>query len=887
MDEDAIHNLLNALHQSPLSQATTSVWAHKMVMEACRQEVLAMVTPDAGLQFRAKTATEEQLESFRMTELAGQMQTMAPTLWSFVRTLLDSDAEQQHRRRTKYKAARRKRQRQKAKKAPEPLTADVVAAEGMDVDDSHALLNHEVYSEQRTLHNTAPEQNGGEQPCSDDADDEGLFWGEDLDPRTIDELLDALDRDEDDEDEELYWRDMDFLDLDAADGLEEDVLNEADAKELEIERREKILTLKAVVLTSIVLQSTNQRCNAFQATVGIYLHACRASESIVELLARIGVSISCSAIDNSIVSLNKEHHVAIQELGQTLRASYAFDNFDVEDKHPQPTIETSRDSLLHLMSGTLIRLEHGVALDDLRCSDELWGKSRTNPEVDREARAPEPDWTDLMDIHTEAPHASSLTRRERFNRWKMLDDLIRYGPEYFRQFAADLKEPEAVDQIPVVKSKQVPAEGMDVNQSTVQGNADALEHLFRQAGVGDLAETPGVVPLGDHVVLVHGDLATCERVQSLQESRSVEQTPWRRFQHVVFLFGLFHLKMACADAIWKIFIKPKAAHEDPTSLMSFVSEIRPKETGKISSKPGFRRMHEVIGYVGIASRLDCWRVEVNKCYKATSLEEWGATKPSWQDIENVATSLVKNHVADGRFSEMRMGPVDKRDQQHENTLLREQYFLLYEELAYALNAGDIGRVEDCFMPWVFIFRGCGKHKYAAQMVKHLHKVHRVFPPGLKRAVQMNMLCNPCGRKHQFRAIDWWVEHNNLYIKRIYGGAFSNFTKRRILKQAALVEVYKKVRISFEEMFALDHRTYRHAAPKMARTLKKLCEYMQAQDAHVTKPKRGTNYAIPDMIEAGICKLMGMSNRTTNDIDEDSAADDEVEVDGDEGDLDML
>ena len=29
---------------------------------------------------------------------------------------------------------------------------------------------------------------------------------------------------------------------------------------------------------------------------------------------------------------------------------------------------------------------------------------------------------------------------------------------------------------------------------------------------------------------------------------------------------------------------------------------------------------------------------------------------------------------------------------------------------------------------------------------------------------MNILCNPSGKKGAFRAIDWLVEHNNLYIK---------------------------------------------------------------------------------------------------------------------------
>jgi hypothetical protein len=35
----------------------------------------------------------------------------------------------------------------------------------------------------------------------------------------------------------------------------------------------------------------------------------------------------------------------------------------------------------------------------------------------------------------------------------------------------------------------------------------------------------------------------------LLESRSVERTPWWWFQFIVYVMGLFHLKMACADAI--------------------------------------------------------------------------------------------------------------------------------------------------------------------------------------------------------------------------------------------------------------------------------------------------------------------------------------------------
>ncbi len=309
---------------------------------------------------------------------------------------------------------------------------------------------------------------------------------------------------------------------------------------------------------SMMLQSTNQRCNALQSTIGIYLHACRASEAVIELLSRIGISISRASIDNTVKNLWKGAHVNIRRVARTLLGGYAWDNFDVEIKHLVPTVEKPQDTLLHLTSGTLLRLDHGVTRDDLCCSEDVWKKSKLNP-ANLDTPIPAPDWMQLLDIHPDEPDSAGMDRRDRFNRWKFLADLVRYGPAYFRAFADDLEEPESVDMIPVVKSEQVPLEAMDINQSSAQGNADALVHMFKQGGVGDPQDSPGaesIVDVGDHVILVHGDLSTCERVQSIQASRRVERTPWRRLQPIVFCMGLFHLKMACANAIWKIFIQP-------------------------------------------------------------------------------------------------------------------------------------------------------------------------------------------------------------------------------------------------------------------------------------------------------------------------------------------
>ncbi|KIK72316.1 hypothetical protein PAXRUDRAFT_111408, partial [Paxillus rubicundulus Ve08.2h10] len=58
----------------------------------------------------------------------------------------------------------------------------------------------------------------------------------------------------------------------------------------------------------------------------------------------------------------------------SLLASYAYNNFDVDLKSQVLTVEKSNDSLKHLTSGLLFPLVHGVTIDDLKCSEELWKK---------------------------------------------------------------------------------------------------------------------------------------------------------------------------------------------------------------------------------------------------------------------------------------------------------------------------------------------------------------------------------------------------------------------------------------------------------------------------------------------------------------------------------
>jgi hypothetical protein len=238
----------------------------------------------------------------------------------------------------------------------------------------------------------------------------------------------------------------------------------------------------------------------------------------------------------------------------------------------------------------------------------------------------------------------------------------------------------------------------------------------------------------DLVVLFHGDLGADDRIRSMLKSCRIENTPWRRKQFIIFVIGLFHLKMACADTMWRIFIMPLASQEDTTGLYKLLSQIRPRERSKFKLKtgPGFRRMHKTVQHIGIVSRLQSWRVHIlQKQPEVNTLEAFAATKPSWQQLVKYATDLCQTHVTSGTFRKLRMSNDAARNKQRENMLLRDKYFALYEEISHAMNTGDIGRVEACMLPWAGIFKGCGKHKYAIRLVRWLYDLYYVYPERLR------------------------------------------------------------------------------------------------------------------------------------------------------------
>ncbi|KAI0685471.1 hypothetical protein BC835DRAFT_1290048, partial [Cytidiella melzeri] len=636
--------LHGALYHRPECQSTTLSWAHDC-MTAKYSAAIENLSHDRNLQFNISHARPQQIQDFRMEDMAIGIWEQQPMLWSLIYRLVTGEISRGNE---------------------EPLCA--------------------TYLQEEAEENDEPE----------DHEQNQMGRGDDND---------------------FPWR--------SGNGTCAKVFKE----------------IKTVTVVSQLLHARYSKCNTLQSAMGIFLHSCNAPEKVIKVLARMGISVSLTSIHRAIHSLKSECFSNIQKLGRTLLVSYAYDNFDVKFSTGIPTAEGPKDTLVHLTSGTLIRLEHGVTVDDLRCSNELWQKNPNNPHATNPIHfSPYSTFKFLYTLHSENDNRDRdvprLSRRGIFRVFLLKQTLFKHGPKYFQGLRDTIDVPGAVDQIPVRKAHQVSLRAMDINQSTVSGNIDALLEMLAQASVGDTdaisKADEDMTDIEDVVQLIHGDLGTMERVLSAMDRRAIDLTPTAWLQFVVFVFGLFHFKMAAADAIWRLLVSPDTARKDPTSFMAFVGKLRPARTGKLTNNASFREQHELINHVGEVLRLDAWRVEARRQGYLT-LEKWADAKPSLETIAKSAERIVSQYIeGEGvNLYQMKNKSAAQRNKQHENTMRTHHYLLLYEELAYAMNEGDIGRVETLFQPWIQIFRAVGKHKYASRMLLFMHQLYHIYPERLR------------------------------------------------------------------------------------------------------------------------------------------------------------
>ncbi|KAF8334019.1 uncharacterized protein EI90DRAFT_2852726, partial [Cantharellus anzutake] len=344
-----------------------------------------------------------------------------------------------------------------------------------------------------------------------------------------------------------------------------------------------------------------------------------------------------------------------------------------------------------------------------------------------------------------------------------------------------------------------------------------------------------------YVVLVHGDLGSLEKIDTILRSRRIEESVGERMHYLLPLPGLFHVKMACVDAINRVHSSSPDMRQNPYGLYKQLVLLFPNDIAKLNKKvPPFRMMNDGISYVLQTAILDAWSESVG------DLDKYKESGPTWDEIESQA-ALVQSSCFETKGIHTFQ---QEKDQQRENQVLFNRDAMYYQILAHAINHGMMDIILDVLSCWVPIFFACGKHKYASYISEFTFRLKQ-YPRPLRTAILKCWLCNPMGTRDGFRPVDWLVELMNLYTKVVYSGSGSGRTIRYIISQSSIIKAYRACLEETENDYRIPDKTLRHAHPDIQSRLNTIRKRLREFRPHQYKKGRKAACLVTDHYQKGL------------------------------------
>ena len=129
-------------------------------------------------------------------------------------------------------------------------------------------------------------------------------------------------------------------------------------------------------------------------------------------------------------------------------------------------------------------------------------------------------------------------------------------------------------------------------------------------------------------------------------------------QGLINILGIFHIRMACVDAIWQIYISLKDQQQNEGGIFDLFKLLWPKEMAKVARNPGYRMLIDGIQHLIKSNVIICWEDAVGMM----DLQQWlSDEKPLWENICSLVTMIHRKYVAGADFEDMREMVDSERD----------------------------------------------------------------------------------------------------------------------------------------------------------------------------------------------------------------------------------
>ncbi|KAG8723611.1 hypothetical protein FRC09_002576 [Ceratobasidium sp. 395] len=804
-----VHVLLNTSQTAPI---ITQI-AQNIAVRTYACEMHRLLSPSAGFQFNVAHAAPSQFSAFSSMKMASTFEELCPGVWKLFGALLNVVAIQKEatlaNNRGDYLTELTYRNKADKPPLPQPELSvrDAVSDEAADMPDED--------------------------------------WGMHVDEDLLEDERRALEAIEGQTGE--VWSAHTGAPWQKAEGKA-------------LKRRIARTHVRRLLLFSMCMNSSNMRCNALLAIVGMFAHSTNTSERMIEFLSHAGLSIAPSSINLMINQMSTNAQNSLRNELSDFLSAIGYDNLEVRFDTEQPTPENP-GQLVSMTTAAFFPLRPGTNKEDLRVCKELWARSEFNPYRSLPPVVYSHDR--LMSLLLKPSVAPEDEKSlESLFAWHVRNILLN---ENLETISTDLKElfrkeslglPAQRSWTPHSKTTQKMMRTMDISVSTIHGNAAAIERILQTGGaIRELLE--------EFILLIHADLGGGEKLLSLQESRAIEADAWDRLQFLIFLPGWFHIRMAMADAmhrLWMYVERSRTGHAThPHSLFHLCTLLCPREIIKMGNKPGFRRTHSLIEHLSLATIADAWRLVVQSKY-GVNLQEW---RPTWEEVVTTSRQVVSEYVAGLSYRPTHLSG-DGGDMVQDQIRLFNQNALLYLSITRAARYGDIRRVQDLLPMWIYIWRQTGKHKYAHHLTRFVINLDGGWPTKLSRVVQQNWLANPTGKIDGFRGVDWIIERDNYFQKRLYSGSSSNRTPEHLRKESVLIEENQAVHGIMERNFHLAPQTMLHPPPIMKTSLNIVRNYLEGEK--MSSHQSGRVFSSPPInaVAGGVAKATRSAGALTDD-----------------------
>lgn len=220
----------------------------------------------------------------------------------------------------------------------------------------------------------------------------------------------------------------------------------------------------------------------------------------------------------------------------------------------------------------------------------------------------------------------------------LLRIVVRHGGEKFAKFrdALEKSQPETINKIDLHKTPLHPLPGMNIDESTIVGNAEVVEAILRELGILNME---GKLDF-DIIKIFAGDQLSIARLRALANIHAGHKGKFAGFGWGLWMPGLFHAKIADMHGFFVThWGKPNAGTRNPGCL-AFHNTCLHCSPITLTSLPPFCTCCDLV-FVSLYARvLHCLLLASKK----KTLDDYANSVDSWEELKGHAAAVIAQYA---------------------------------------------------------------------------------------------------------------------------------------------------------------------------------------------------------------------------------------------------